>query len=730
MISRACLLFLAALATASGEKVTGLREPVEILRDRWGVPHIYAKNTADLFFAQGWITARDRLYQIDLWRRTGTGKLAEVLGPSAIGRDKIARLLRYRGDWNKEWESYAPDAREIVTAFVNGINAYIKSLGGKRPLECRLAGYDPGLWTPEDVASRMAGLVMTNNAILEVERAQEIAQFGIENTQRFAPPDPFVKLTIPTGLDLKTITADILRDFRVAVGKADNPGEQGSNNWVIDGSMSATGKPLLANDPHRPIALPSLRKTVHLVAPGWNVIGAGEPALPGVALGHNEQVGFGFTIVGIDQQDLYVEKLNPANPNQYLFKGAWKAVEIERHKILVKGMTTLDAELRFTQHGPILYEDRSRNLAFALKWVGAEAGGAGYLAALSVARTKNWKEFLAAMARYKVPSENMVYADTTGNIGWVAAGYAPVRKNWNGLLPVPGDAGAYEWEGYLPIAEMPQSYNPPRHFIATANHKILPDGYTKQLAYDWASPFRFERIKQMLAESKKFTVADFERMQHDVVNLAARRFQAIVRKSRPERHAAIVNEFLQWDARLTADSRPGLIYELWLSFLPSLVFPAEWKGHYTHDTLFKLLEERPNPRALAESLDRTMRELETRLPHRESWRWSAAHTLVMKHPLNQSRLDMPPLPRPGDNNTVNASGVQGATGASWRQILDVADWDRSVMTNVPGESGDPESKHYRDLLDDWSAGRYHPLPFSRKAVEAAMEERILLEPAK
>ena len=711
------------------EKVPGLREPVEILRDRWGVPHIYAKNTDDLFFAQGWIAAKDRLFQIDLWRRAGTGKLAEVLGPDSVGRDRLARLVRFRGDWNKEWDSYAPDARRIVTAFVNGINAYIKSLHGKRPLEFRLGGYDPGLWTPEDVASRIAGLSMTSNLTQEVNRALEIANFGVANVERFAPPDPFVHVTVPPGIDIKAITTEIVGDYQAATGSARFPGEQGSNNWVIDGSMSASGKPLLANDPHRPITLPSLRKTVHLVAPGWNAIGAGEPALPGIAVGHNESIAFGFTIVGIDQEDLYVEKINPANPNQYLYKGAWKPVEVERQQIAVKGSAPLTTDLRYTQHGPILFEDSSRHLAYVLKWVGSEPGGAGYLAGLSSARAKNWNEFLASMQRFKVPSENMVYADTQGNIGWIAAGFSPIRKNWTGLLPVPGDTGEYEWSGFLPTSELPQSYNPPRHFFATANNRILPSGYPKQLAYDWALPYRVQRIEQMLAEPRKFTVEDFEHMQYDVVSLPAKRLQAIVRKSHPERHRDLVDEFLKWDARITPDSRPALLFEMWIATLPTSVYPPQWRGRTNLDLILHMLEEKPNPRALIESLDRAVAEIERNLPHRETWKWSAAHTMQWRHPLGAKTLGLSPTPRPGDSNTVLASGgASGANGATYREIFDLSDWDRSVMTNAPGESGDPESKHYRDLVDDWIAGRYHPMPFSRKAVEAAIEERILLDP--
>lgn len=718
-------VLLAAVLPLCGERVHGLREPVEILRDKWGVPHIYAKNTTDLFFAQGWMAAKDRLFQIDLWRRAGTGKLSEVMGASEIGRDRLARLVRYRGDWTKEWESYAPDGREIIAAFVNGVNAYIKSLNGKRPLEFRIAGYDPQPWVPEDVVARVAGLGMTSNLILEIQRSMEIAEFSAAAVEKYAPPDPFVHLLVPPGIDIQSIQPDIVRDYEAATSTVRFAG---SNNWVIDGSMSATGKPLLANDPHRGITVPSLRKTVHLVAPGWNAIGAGEPALPGIALGHNESVGWGLTIVGTDQEDLYVEKINPSNANQFLYKGKWKPVEVERQQIPVKGLVPVTVELRYTDHGPIIYEDRQRHLAYALKWVGAEPGGAGYLAGLSSARAHNWKEFLAAMARFKVPAENMAYADTSGNIGWIAAGFDPVRKNWTGLLPVPGDTGQYEWSGYVPTAEMPQSFNPPQHLIATANNNILPAGYSKPVAYDWAAPYRVDRIRQMLAGQKKFSVADFERMQYDVVSLQARRLQDIVRKSRPEGHREIVDEFLHWDARLTPESRSALVFEMWITYLSPEVFP-DWRGTLNLELILKTLEARPNVRALTNSLDRAISDLRKRLPHEATWKWSAAHTMQWRHPVNNKSLNLPATARPGDGNTVNASGGPGGgNGATFREILDLSDWDKSMMTNAPGESGDPESKHYRDLLEDWTAGRYHPMPYSRKAVEAVTEEKILLEP--
>ncbi|MFN7928584.1 MAG: penicillin acylase family protein [Blastocatellia bacterium] len=317
------------LAQLSGTlTLRGLQKPVKVLRDEWGIAHIYAETQDDLFFAQGFVAAQDRLWQLDLWRRQGEGKLAEILGPSALERDKFARLLKYRGDLKKEYESYAPDAKAIITAFVRGINANIELSRDRLPIEFQLTKTQPDLWTPEACLSRMAGYVMTRNASTEVLRAQLVQAVGKDLVDELLETDPPHKLTIPAGLNLADINGEILRGATAAGSNVSFQQNEGSNNWVIDGTMSATGKPLLANDPHRPINLPSLRYLVHLVGPGWNVIGAGEPALPGVAAGHNERVGFGFTIVGIDQQDLYVEELHPAPKRIQIQKGQWRKMRV------------------------------------------------------------------------------------------------------------------------------------------------------------------------------------------------------------------------------------------------------------------------------------------------------------------------------------------------------------------------------------------------------------------
>ncbi|MDX2031753.1 MAG: penicillin acylase family protein [Blastocatellia bacterium] len=756
------------LAQTSGTiEAKGLRKRVRVLRDEWGIPHIYAETQDDLFFAQGFVAAQDRLWQMDLWRRIGEGKLAEVLGERAIERDRFARLLRYRGDMKAEYESYAPDAKSIIEAFVRGVNASIEASRDRLPIEFQLAGYRPEPWTPEVCLTRMAGYVMTRNASTEILRAQLVREYGREFVDEWIETEPARRVELPAGLDLEGIDGRILAAANAAGGPVTFNPSDGSNNWVIDGTMSSTGKPLLANDPHRTIALPSLRYLVHLNGPGWNVIGAGEPTLPGVAAGHNERVGFGFTIVGIDQQDLYVEETNPANPNEYRWQGAWRRMRVEREPLTVKGEPTPRMlELKFTHHGPVIYEDPARHRAYALKWVGSEPGTAGYLASLTLNRVQNWEQFLKAMERWKTPSENLIYADVDGNIGWVAAGITPVRrgpsgKSWSGLLPVPGSEGKYEWQGFLPTAKLPRRYNPSDHFIATANHNILPADYPHELGYEWANPIRFRRIAEALgAPGRKFGVADFERLQYDELSLPARELTAVLREVRevePELRP-YVELLTQWDCRLSRDAAAAALFEVWVTRLSAAVFkphvPAKaWGIVGGRVPLLKTIDalKRPSARWFGEAAqagrDRAMREslkeavAETRRLLGEDakrWRWGRLHTASFTHPLattaeRRAVFNLPSVEKGGDGNTVNnTSGpnFRQNHGASFREILDVSDWDNSVATSVPGQSGQPGSPHYGDLLSMWAEGRYFPLLYSRQKVEAKVKQQLILEPRK
>lgn len=755
----------AALSKIRGSlKLAGLQKSVHVLRDRWGVPHIYAENQHDLFFAQGYVVAQDRLFQMEIWKRSGQGRLAEISGPSVLQRDINARLLRYRGDMDAEYKSYSPDAKDILEAFTSGINAYIaeslKDNGAHLPIEFRIAGLKPEPWKAEDCLNRMAAYSMTGNAASELAHAQAVAALGAEKAANFFEFDPRVKFDPAPGLDFSGLSPKLLENLVGSDTRLQFPATalEGSNNWTISGALTQTGKPLLANDPHRIIAVPSLRYIVHLVAPGWDVIGAGEPGLPGVAAGHNQNIAWGFTIFGLDQQDLYLEELNPADPSHYRTENGWERMRVEKESFAIRGKSPETVELKFTRHGPVLWEDGHR--ALALRWIGAEPGTAGYLGSLWLDRAQNWQDFEAAMKRWKLPSENIIYADTSGNIGEHSTGLAPLRKNWTGLLPVPGTS-RYEWAGFVPNEELPHSHNPTHGFVATANHKMIPEGYRYNVGFEWAEPYRFRRIAEVFEEARKaghkLTVEDMEKLQNDVVSLPARELQTLLRQAVGVSPSTIERLLLDWDCSVGGDSAAAALYEFWAEELRDKVtkraIPAAAKGvlgrlqvsmvlsHLTHPTATVF---GPNPQAARERLLReTLSSAGEKLSKQHGsdparWSWGQLHSVSFRHPLDKAAgaaalFDLGPVPRPGDGFTVNATGYYGGSfaqlaGASYREVFDLSNWDNSAAINVPGQSGQPGSPHYSDLLPLWSEGRYFPLVYSKQVVEKAATDRLDLEP--
>jgi penicillin amidase len=758
----------AVLAQIEGElAVPGLKEPVTVLRDRHGVPHIYAANQDDLFFAQGFVTAQDRLFQMDWWRRVAVGETAAVLGKVGLESDRFARLVKYRGDTDAEWASYGPDTRQIATAFTRGINACIEHFGDRLPIEFQILGYRPGKWQPEDCLGRMAGIVMVHNFTSEVSRAELINAVGLEKARLLAPTDPVRAFAPAAGLDLAGIDRSILASYTAATApvklRLADGDTDGSNNWVIDGTLSASGKPMLANDPHRALALPALRYLVHLSAPGWNVIGSGEPALPGVAIGHNEHLAWGITIVGTDQSDLYVEETDPQDPQRYRVGDRWEKMTVLREQVAVRGEAKpVEIELRFTRHGPVLHEDAKRHRAYALRWAGAEPGGAGYLGSLALDRASGKQEFLKAVRAWKLPSENIVYADTDGNIGWVAAALTPVREHGDGLLPVPGAKGDFEWNGFLEVKDLPQEHNPARHFVVTANHNILPAGYPHAIGYEWANGYRFARLRERLEAKKKFTLDDFQSMQHDNTSLPGRRLTRLAAKLDPEDASLqpLLKEVGDWDGVLGRESRPAAVYSVWLQELLTEFFrtqvPNEQllnfvRGGYGVEVLLAALEKPDRTwfgdepaagrdRLLRRTFAAAVAKLKTLLPGGpDGWTWGKLHTATFVHPLAAGpeyaqAFNLGPVRRGGDGLTPNNGRYndkfQQIHGASYRQVFDLADWDRGLATSVPGQSGQPGSPHYGDLLPLWAEGQYFPLPFSRAKVEQLTAHRLTLKPAR
>ncbi len=757
----------AVLAQLDGTlRLPGLKQPVEVLRDRWGIPHIYAKNQHDLFFAQGFVAAQDRLFQIDLWRRIAVGETAEIFGKDSLLRDRFARLTRYRGDMQAEWQSYAPDTQEIVTAFTAGINAGIDSMNDRLPIEFQLLGYKPGKWRPEDCLGRMALLPVALNLSREVARAELIAAVGVERARQLMPTDPQVDFAPVPGFSLEGIDKSVLAGYDAVTSPIlvrPNPEPEGSNNWAVSGALSASGKPMLASDPHRSITLPSLRYLVHLHAPGWNVIGSGEPALPGVAIGHNERIAWGFTVVGTDQADLFVEETHPDDPYQYRVGNGWERMTVLRESARVKtdnAYETVELELAYTRHGPVIHEDRERRRAYALRWVGSEPGTAAYLASLAVDRAGNWSEFKQAAARWKTPSENIVYADVDGHIGWIAAALTPIRDGWEGLLPVPGASGKYRWRGFLKLEDLPQSYDPPSGYVITANQNILPPDYKQKIAFDWAEPYRFTRLDEQLSRRQKFTLRDFQQMQHDHVSNMAKDLLAVFKQvSIDDSDAAKYANWLHdWDANLDRNSQAAALYTLWRTELTKRFFgkdcpPALLEEVSRRASLPSMVKELQNPStarfgeqptAQRDLLVQTtfiaaIAEAKQRLgDDPKHWTLGKLQHVLFKHPLarlgdaHATAFNVGPFESGSDPFAPDQArfdrNFSRLHGPTYRHLFDLADWDQGMATSAPGQSGQPGSPHYADLAPLWDNGEYFPLLYSRAKVEEATRHRLVLEP--
>ena len=773
-------------------RVAGLGAPVEIIRDHSGINHIYAKNEHDLFFAQGYAAARDRLFQLEMWRRQATGTVAELLGPRELERDIGARLFKYRGDLNRELTHYHPHGVPIVGAFVDGVNAYIAQTErhpALLPMEFRVLGIRPGRWTPEVVVSRHQGLLGNVEAELNYGRAvAAIGPAAVKRIAYFHPGDPDIHLD--SAIDGSLLTAPILARyqafhspvrFRAASdgGTRDGEGDLlsaidsslesgdspqrldiGSNNWVVNGSRSASGRPMLANDPHRSQSVPSLRSWVHLVAPGWNVIGGGEPAIPGVSIGHNEYGAWGLTIFATDGEDLYVYRTNPTNRHEYWYRGHWEPMRVIPDSIRVKGEATVHVELAYTRHGPVVYDDTAHHVAYAVRAAWLEPGGAPYLASLRMDQARTWDEFRDACAYSNIPGENMVWADRSGTIGWQAVGIAPIRRNWSGLVPVPGD-GRYEWAGFLPIKEKPHATNPATGFIATANNDLIPRGYPHMdaVGFEWTDPFRWRRLDEVLGASRALTVEDMARLQTDYLSIPARELVPLLARVRSSSDATenARQLLLSWNDVLDAASVPAGIYEAWFRRLETnvrrLMVPQAAQSYFRALSLTRLIEWLRAPPAefganppvardslLIQSLEQGVADLTRRFgANTAAWRWGqpSYHHITITHALSpvvdsatRALINVGPAPRGGDAYTTGATGGgdNQTAGASFRIVVDVSDWEKTLGINNPGQSGNPGDPHYRDLFPTWAADRYFVVPFARARVEAAAEQQTVLSP--
>ena len=787
-------LCIGAIAQPKNLHVKGLSNQVEVIGDTYGVNHIYATNEHDLFFAQGYCAAKDRLFQFELWRRQATGTLAEVLGTREVKRDQGVRLFKFRGDLKKELNHYHPHGEQIVTAFVEGINAFVNEANKNPtllPLEFRLLGIRPSLWTPEVVISRHQGLL--GNITDEVIYGRAVAAMGIDklkDLQKFEPGDP--SLVIDSSINKELLFDNVIELYdafrkpitflpkdvvtsanknKKKVKEAINGDDYaynllmntehetiGSNNWIVSGFRSESGLPMLANDPHRTIVAPSLRYMVHLNAPGWNVVGGGEPTIPGVSIGHNEYGAWGLTIFSLDGEDLYVYELNPQNTSQYKYQNKWEDMRVIKDTIRVKGSTPVYVEHKYTRHGPVTFFDSKNNVAYAIRCAWMEIGGAPYMASLRIDQATSLKEFKEGCTYSHMPGENMIWADKQGDIGWQAAGIAPIRKNWSGLVPVPGD-GRYEWSGFLPIASLPSVSNPEKGFWATANENLIPTEYENKDAVGaagWADSFRADRINEVLASRQKHTQKDMMNLQVDYLSRPARTLVPLLAKvtSQDAKVEAARMQLLNWNYILERNSTEAAIYVAWEKKLSEnmlvLLVPEKGKGLIRSIPLSKtiqwLVSGRPELNAigrdkfLVNSLAQAVEDLAKKLGNDQSkWQYGQAayHHVLIKHPLSnvvdevtRKKLEVGPLPRGGNGSTpgMTTNLDNQLAGASFRMVVDVADWDKTMFTNSPGQSGDVASPFYKNLFELWATDKHFPVYFSKPSVEKSAKERLVLMP--
>ena len=759
-------------------RLPGARAPIEILEDARGVPHIRAQSKHDAFFGQGYVVARDRLFQLDWDYRRELGRMAEIFGPRYVAADRAARLFHYRGDVDTELASLPPGVLDCAQGYVAGINARIAELEAdpsQLPLEYGILGIAPLRWDVRDLV-RLRGGGM-GDADDEIRHAQLEAR-GLLDYDRFMDPlRPAWQFTVPDGLDCaavgeadlgvllegamplpfgKKIAAydrDLDRIDRIA---------QGSNAWTVAGSRTATGRPILANDPHLGIGGLSPRHIVHLTAPGLDVIGGADPGLPGIMQGHTDRFAFGRTNFHIDQTDLFILRTKDDDPDLYWHKGEWKRFETVEEEIAVKDAPPERVTLRYSQGRPIVSQDASRHRAVAQANVALLPGGNMRFAIIAINLARDWTSLKEAF-RIHVSPTNLHYADVDGNTGWHAIGFVPKRPRHDGLFPAPGD-GSYDWTGILTVDEMPQVYNPKAGWFASANQMNIPADYPyrqRNISFSWSDSYRYDRIAEVLSAQKKHRIEDSVALQHDVQSLPARALVEVL-PATPSAEAAPAAALLRrWNFGIEADSAAALLYEQVMPALSAAfrdrVIPDAAKDLIRTVNLSEMMRllATPDhylgddPAAARDALvDQALaagwaKAVELAGPDPAQWRWGDLHRVSIAHPLSASPEIAAAFPKidggrsGGDSYTVCARGVNPGRGsfnvmhgASYLVVADVGAWDNSRVLLLPGQSADPRSPHYRDWYQDWLAGAMQPLWFSKIAVDAHTVTRTVLAPAK
>ncbi len=818
--------------TVRGEiQVPGLSAPVEVYRDKDGVPHLYAETSHDLFLAQGYVHAQDRFWQMDFWRHLGSGRLAELFGESQVETDIFLRTLGWARVAEQEVAQLDPVSREILESYAEGVNAYLAERQGPAlsleyaMLSLQNAGYVPERWQPLHSLTwaKVMAWSLGGNMTLERGRAELLKTLTPEQVDSLFPPYPADHPVIVPGFQLGSTTtrpaagppsgathspsaalaAAGYSAARVSPGLA-ALGERtaaveallgplgegiGSNSWVVSGERTATGQPILANDPHLGVMMPSIWYEVGLhctaVGPGcpYDLVGVSFAGAPGVIIGHNQRIAWGFTNLGPDVQDLYIEKINPANPDQYEFEGQWVDMDTVQETIQVAGGEAEELTVRYTRHGPLIWQesldefqeavglDLPEPFGIALRWTALEPVTT-FQAMWRIDRAQNWDEFREAASYFDVPSQNLLYADVDGNIGYQSPGKIPIRAaGHTGQIPVPGWTGEYEWQGFIPFEELPTTFNPPQGYIVTANNAVVGSDYPYLLSANWAPGFRARRIVDLLGQAGEGTaspaidLAYVQQMQGDNKTLLADDLLPVLLDlPLSEPWLTEARALLQgWDGQEGMDSAPAALFEVFWKHLLFATFDELGEesppggGAAWYEVVRGLLLRPEDPwwdrvataevegretifrQAFAAAVD----ELEARLgPDPAGWRWGDLHTVTFRNEtFGQSGIapiealfNRGPYPSAGGEGIVNATGWAADEGyqvdsiPSMRMIVDLSNLGNSLMMHSTGQSGHAYHRHYVDFADPWRYIQYHPMLWDRAQVEEAQEARLTLLP--
>ncbi|HEV2863442.1 MAG TPA: penicillin acylase family protein [Pyrinomonadaceae bacterium] len=770
--------------TPAPVRVEGLKKGVTVRRDERGIPYIDAADESDLYFAQGYVTASDRLWQMDLLRRTARGELSEIFGRAALEEDKRRRTYGFAQIAEANVAQAPPAARAVLEAYARGVNAYIATLDEQTlPLEFKLLGYRPRPWTPADTAviGKNFAEVLSTTWQIDLMRAAfadlpeekraalfpatsplDVLVVGTDNVQKKAAPGRQSKVTpvspasAAEAMRIHELTA---RSFeRIGLYAEDLAA---SNNWVVSGRHTATGKPLLANDPHLSASAPNIWYLTHLSAPGLRVAGVTAPGVPGVIIGHNARVAWGVTNLGPDVQDVYREKFESKDSRRYMTPTGWKEAEVRREEIKVRKspagpeVETVAHEVVVTRNGPVVLQRGGE--VYSLRWTALRPGADEFEAFYRLNRARNWKEFQDALASYRGPTQNFVYADVDGHIGYYGAGQIPVRKSGDGSTPYDGSTDAGEWTGFIPFAELPHTADPPSGIIVTANSRVVGLDYPHFLTHLWSAPTRARRIYDLLSAKKRMTAADFMEVQGDTYTISGATFaREVVEVARAAKlgekdakWAETLKLFETWDGKLTPDSRAARVaVEMATVFRQKTLEAAvgaerakEYRWGSTATLFDRLIEQRPAewlPKGYAdyaELLDAVHREarasMEKRFGADESkWTWGILQ-VNFPHPLAGVPLvggpfKVAPFPQSGGGGIFAAPNV--GPSVSMRLVADAADWDQSRHGIALGQSGDPYSQHWQDQLADWRASTPRVFPFTPAAVNKSARVTLTLAP--